>query len=124
LRGSSPLGHGARAEFVLQSGLALNDGEVDDDMSLFSDLAWVGLAQEDGAHLRLGRQQTVAHDYATELELASWEDFGMGALLAGSDDYQMSNVITLQTPMWSGWQAAVSYSHDAAPDLRPRLGSL
>lgn len=114
LRGSEPLANGFNATFTLESGFSPSTGGLEEEDRLFNYAAWIGLEQAELGVLRLGRQNPVAQQFADELEIAPWADFGLGALFKAADNYQLSDSISYLTPTYGGVQAALSYSFNAS----------
>lgn len=115
LRGSESLSDGWRAEFTLESRFDTSTGELDGD-EFFNNSAWVGLSNDSFGSLRLGRQQTVAQQYASELEIGPWKDMGMGATFKASDNYQLNHSINYLSPSFGGLSVAAGYSFDVLGD--------
>lgn len=108
LQGSEDLGGGLSAQFQLESGFDTMTGQLEED-ELFNFSAKVGLHHEQWGGLYLGRQNPVSQQFNEEVELAGWKDFGMGALLRNSDNYQQNNSIQYYSPDWSGFQFGLGY---------------
>ncbi len=113
LRGQEDLGGGAYASFALEGGLDLVSGQAEDSGRLFNYQSWLGLGNATLGELRLGRQYTVGQAFVSEIEVGSWKDFGMGALLRAADNYQVSDMISWRSPLWAGLQLGGSYSPNA-----------
>lgn len=108
LQGSEDLGNGAHALFQLESSIDLLSGQLEED-ALFDQSARLGLQHEGWGTLYLGRQNPVSQQFNEEVELAGWKDFGLGALMRNSDNYQQDQSIQYYTPSWAGWQAGLGY---------------
>ncbi|NYT60823.1 porin [Alcaligenaceae bacterium] len=113
LRGSEALANGFTASFTLESGFDPSTGSLEDEDRLFNYAAWIGIGHDELGEFRLGRQHPIGQRFGDELEIASWADFGLGALFKASDNYQLSNTISYLTPKLSGLQAGLSYSFNA-----------
>lgn len=113
LRSSETLTNGFSTTFALESGFSPSTGALEDERRIFNYAAWIGLEQAELGTLRLGRQNPVAQQFADELEIASWADFGLGALFKAADNYQLSNSISYLSPTYGGFQAGLSYSFNA-----------
>jgi len=113
LQGHEALGGGSYAAFALEGGLDVAHGAPDDPARPFNYQSWVGVGNANLGELRLGRQYTVGQAFVSGIEVASWKDFGLGALLRASDNYQVSKLISWRSPQWSGMQLGASYSFDA-----------
>ena len=109
LKGTEDLGSGLQAFFQLESGFDTSTGAHEDESSFFNYAAKLGLQHEAYGTLSLGRQNPVSQEFNAELDLAAWADYGMGALLRNSDDYQVNNSFQYQSPQWNGWQVGVGY---------------
>lgn len=109
LIGTEDLGSGLSAQFQLESGFDAVTGSAEDEESFFNYAAKLGLQHETLGSLYLGRQNPVSQEFNTELELAGWKDFGIGALLRNSDNYQQNNAIQYSSPQWAGFQLGVGY---------------
>lgn len=112
LRGQEDLGGGTYANFKLEGGLNLLTGSAEDPDRLFNYQSWLGLSNEQWGELRFGRQYTVGQEFVSEIEIAGWKDFGMGALMRASDNYQVSSAMTWISPEWEGFQLGVTHSRD------------
>ena len=123
LRGREPLGGGSYTLFALEGGVDMTSGSADDPDRLFNYQSWLGLGNAVLGELRLGRQHTVGQAFVSEIEVGSWKDFGMGALMRASDNYQVSSQISWRSPQWAGVQFGASYSADAGEQgPGPRTG--
>ncbi len=131
IRGQDSLGEGGRATFNLESGIDLATGRGDESARLFNYQAWLGLGSDQWGELRFGRQHTVGQEFVSAIEVGSWKDFGMGALMRASDNYQVSQQLSWRSPQWAGLQLGLSYSGDVGEqslsglaDARTKLYSL
>ncbi|WP_312529711.1 porin [Comamonas sp.] len=113
LQGREALGGGSYAAFALEGGLDVAHGAPDDPARPFNYQSWVGVGSASLGELRLGRQYTVGQAFVSAIEVGAWRDFGVGALLRASDNYQVSRQISWRSPQWSGVQLGASYSFDA-----------
>lgn len=109
LIGTEELGEGLSAIFQLESGFDAVTGRSEEDESFFNYAAKLGLQHEALGSLYLGRQNPISQEFNAELELAGWKDFGMGALLRNSDDYQQNKAIQYSSPEWAGFQLGMGY---------------
>ncbi|WP_460546743.1 porin [Comamonas piscis] len=114
LQGRETLGGGSYAAFALEGGIDTAHGAPDDPARPFNYQSWVGLGHPTWGELRLGRQYTVGQAFVSAIEVGSWKDFGLGALLRASDNYQVSRQISWRSPQWAGVQLGASYSFDTA----------
>ncbi|MFA0997861.1 MULTISPECIES: porin [Pseudomonas syringae group] len=125
LRGREPLSEDSYAMFTLESGIDLANGRREDPDRLFNYQSWLGLGDQALGELRIGRQNTVGQAFVSEIEVSSWKDFGMGALMRASDNYQVPNQISWRSPQWAGTQIGASYSFDESEaDTHTRSYSL
>lgn len=113
LQGREALGGDSYAVFALEGGLDVAHGAPDDAARPFNYQSWLGLGNASLGELRLGRQYTVGQAFVSAIEVGAWRDFGVGALLRASDNYQVSKQISWRSPQWSGVQLGASYSLDA-----------
>lgn len=116
LRGHEDLGSGWSANFQLESLYDGATGRLSDSDHFFSNSAWVGLSNDEFGEIRLGRQHTVAQQFASQLEIASWVDMGMGSTFKASDNYQVQNTISYLSPSWAGFSFGAGYSFDVLGD--------
>jgi predicted porin len=113
LQGRETLGGGSYAAFALEGGMDTTHGAPDDPARPFNYQSWLGLGHPTWGELRLGRQYTVGQAFVSAIEVGSWKDFGLGALLRASDNYQVSRQISWRSPQWGGVQLGASYSFDS-----------
>ena len=113
LQGREALGAESYAAFALEGGLDVAHGAPDDPARPFNYQSWVGLGNASLGELRLGRQYTVGQAFVSAIEVGAWRDFGVGALMRASDNYQVSKQISWRSPQWRGVQLGASYSFDA-----------
>ncbi|WP_427184781.1 porin [Bordetella bronchialis] len=114
MRGREELDGGWHASFQLETGFNAADGLVEDDSGrLFNYNAWVGLGHASLGEVRLGRQPTIANQFAGDLEQAGWKDMGLGATFKASDTFQFDNTVNYFSPSFGGLQFGVGYSFNA-----------
>ncbi|WP_158400494.1 porin [Comamonas sp. B-9] len=113
LQGREALGGSSYAAFALEGGLDAAHGAPDDPARPFNYQSWVGVGNASLGELRLGRQYTVGQAFVSAIEVGAWRDFGVGALLRASDNYQVSKQLSWRSPQWGGVQLGASYSFDA-----------
>lgn len=114
-KGREDLGGGMAAQFVLESGINLDNGTSGQGGRLFGRQAWVGLDGNFGG-LKLGRQQTVLYTALDKIDpfhinLAgnSQKVFGYGTY--ATDPFQRSdNTIAYNTPSLAGLVGTLTYS--------------
>lgn len=114
LQGREMLGGGSYAAFALEGGIDTAHGAPDDPALPFNYQSWVGLGHPSLGELRLGRQYTVGQAFVSVIEVGSWKNFGLGALMRASDNYQVPKQMSWRSPKWSGVQLGASYSFDVA----------
>ncbi len=83
LRGTEDLGGGNQAQFTLESGFGPDTGVLQQGGRLFGRQAYVGLGGNYGTIL-LGRQQTVAHDMMSSLDVAGFTGIAFIAYESGN----------------------------------------
>ena len=113
-RGTEDLGNGLSALFVLETGVKIDDGTLDNATSaLFNRQAFVGLKNKDLGGLTLGRQYTPWYNTLGQVA----DPFGAGyagsaknLFPAGGSHTRTSNTVLYATPSLSGFSAEVSYS--------------
>jgi predicted porin len=113
-RGTEDLGSGLSAIFVLEAGVAMDTGNLDNATStLFNRQSYVGLKSKDAGTLTLGRQYTPLYNALSQVA----DPFGMGYAgtaknlfpVAGAET-RTSNTIVYATPAVSGFSADAAYS--------------
>lgn len=115
MRGREELDGGWHASFQLETGFNAADGLVEDDSGrLFNYNAWVGLGHASLGEVRLGRQPTIANQFAGDLEQAGWKDMGLGATFKASDTFQFDNTVNYFSPSFGGGCSSAS----ATPSMR------
>jgi len=112
IQGREDLGHGFQAVFTLESGFDMTTGKSDRDDKFFDKAAWAGLFSAEYGDLRFGRQETAAQQMFSQLEIASWEDMGLGATFLASDNFQLNNSVNYFSPAWQGFSFGLGYSFD------------
>jgi len=114
LRAREAIGPTSYALFALESGILPAQGTLADPERTFNQQAWLGLGHHSLGELRLGRQSTAGQAFVSAIEIAAWQDFGMGALMRAADNYQIPRQISWRSPHWRGWAAGISYSPNMA----------
>jgi predicted porin len=112
LRGTEDLGSSLKANFVLESGVAIDNGTVANGGGLFSRQAYVGLSGGFG-EVRLGRQYS-AYDEMRGASNNTSDSSGFaatGTAWAAGGDYtnRINNQVYYATPKFGGVSAAVGY---------------
>ena len=111
IKGSEDLGNGMKVSFQLENGFKADSGEFKTEGKLFDRQATVALSSDFGT-LTMGRVGGVGsgagfdlvYGYGDAFDGGDGDVFGMAA----SDRYD--NMVTYQTPKFSGFQATVQYS--------------
>lgn len=96
----------------LESAVDIVHGKFIDAEHKFNQAAWLGLGHAKFGELRFGRQYTVGQEFISALEIGSWKDLGIGALLRAADNYQVPNQYSWHSPEISHIQIGISYSPD------------
>lgn len=111
LRGSEDMGGGLKANFVLEQGFNVDNGNNAESNKAFNRQAWLGLSGNFG-EVRLGRQYTPVRE-----ALEAVDPFALG--LAGSITnvwtdgavvQRFDNSVSYRTPSYSGFNGVASYS--------------
>lgn len=113
LKGSEDLGDGLRAVFQLESGFDLADGRSAQGGRLFGRQATLGLAGDSWGQLDFGRQTNIASKYLPGVADPFGGGFGqanIGTSFTSANTVRYDNLITYQTPNFSGFQFGVGYS--------------
>jgi len=116
LKGAEDLGDGLQAVFVLENGFNLNDGSSG---SMFDRQATVGLQSSSWGRLDLGRQITVSSKYLAGVASpfgADWGQASVGSAFSAINSVRYNNMVTYQTPKFSGFQLGLNYSFSGEGD--------
>ena len=116
LKGAEDLGDGLQAVFVLENGFNLNDGSSG---SMFDRQATVGLQSSSWGRLDLGRQTTVSSKYLAGVASPFGKDWGqasVGSAFSAINSVRYNNMVTYQTPKFSGFQLGLNYSFSGEGD--------
>ncbi|WP_253959054.1 porin [Paraburkholderia fungorum] len=81
LTGKEDLGNGLHAIFRLESGISINNGQLQQGGRLFGRQAFVGLDSDSYGKLQLGRQNTPMYNFGLALDPLGYSELG----LAGQD---------------------------------------
>lgn len=120
-RGSEDLGNGLKANFQLENGFNVDDGQQGQSGRLFGRQAWVGLSSASLGELRLGRQDSFSFGWWSGAinpfgnaysQAQSATVFGFGGANGTGD--RLDNTVTYQTPRFGGFQAGIGYSMNAS----------
>ena len=117
LKGSEDLGDGLRAVFQLESGFDLGTGDSSQARGtttrLFGRQATLGLAGDSWGQLDFGRQTNIASKYMPGIVDpfgGGFDQANAGAAFTSINTVRYDNLITYQTPNFSGFQLGVGYS--------------
>lgn len=108
LRGTEVLGGGLKAVFVMEMGLALDDGTVQQSGRAFGRQAYVGLAGDWGS-LTLGRQYTMGLYAMMGSDLMGPAVFGLGSLNAYIPNQRVDNAVAYRGK-FGAWEVGALYS--------------
>lgn len=118
-RGKEALGGGLSAVFLLELGMRIDDGSLDNtNGQLFNRQAYIGLESRDWGSVRLGRQHTFL--YYTLVQVADPFSLGYAGtaknLFPVKNVVRTSNTISYTSPARRGWtaEAAASLGEQAA----------
>jgi len=109
LKGTEDLGGGLQAVFVLENGFNLSSGSG----SGFGRQSTVGLKSSSWGQLDFGRQTTVSSKYLANVASpfgADWGQASVGSAFSAINSVRYSNMVTYQTPSFSGFQLGLNYS--------------
>lgn len=112
-RGKEDLGDGLSAIFLLELGMRIDDGSLDNtNGQLFNRQAYIGLESRDWGAVRLGRQHTFL--YYTLVQVADPFSLGYAGtaknLFPVKNTVRSSNTISYTSPTRQGWTAEASLS--------------
>ncbi len=96
----------------LESAIDLVEAEFIDKEHKINQAAWFGVGHDTLGNIRYGRQYTVGQAFIEALEIGSWQDLGIGALLRAADNYQVQKQWSWQSRQDTPLQIGLSYSHD------------
>jgi len=129
LRGTEDLGGGLKALFQLESGFTLHDGQYAQGANrLLGREASLALANDAWGTLKFGRHTNFASLYAADLAAPVSDAFAeghIGASFTSTATVRLDNLVTYETPVFSGFQFGVGYSfnHDGAQTFDPKGGT-
>jgi len=113
LRGTEDLGGGLRAVFQLESGWSLATGNSAQGNRLFGREASLALASDAWGTLKFGRHTNFASRYAGGVIAPQGDAFAeshIGATFTSASTVRADNLITYETPVFSGFQFGLGYS--------------
>ena len=115
LMGSEDLGNGLKANFLLESGFDLGRG-TERQGRLFGRQATLGLQGENWGRVDLGRQVTMTSQYVAGVASpfgGNGYQYGVGAGFSSANTVRYDNMVSYQTPEFSGFQLGAGYSFNA-----------
>jgi len=122
LRGSEDLGGGLKALFHLESGWRLATGQSQQGPNrLFGREASLALASDSWGTVRFGRHTNFASRYAGSLLAPQGDAFKeshIGTTFTSTSTVRADNLVTYETPVFSGFQFGVGYSFDVDGDQK------
>lgn len=104
----------------LESAVDLVGGEFIDKEHKVNQAAWLGISNFTLGEFRYGRQYTVGQAFVSKLEIGSWQDLGIGALLRAADNYQVQKQFSWRSNEQLPMQLGLSYSHDIGHSTNPQ----
>jgi len=109
LQGSEELGGGLTAQFTIERGIDVTNGEGNDGQPMF-----VGLSHTRAGTLTLGRQVDAISDYLAPLALTGSEGGTYFAHPLDNDNmnttYLVNHTVKWQSPVWQGFQFGGQYA--------------
>ena len=118
LKGTEDLGNGLKVGFKLENGFKSDDGALKTANTLFDREASMSLMGDFGT-LSMGRMGGVASSagtYDLVYSIADAFDGGSNSVLGLAQSSRYNNMLTYQTPKFSGMQATVQYSFKEGSD--------
>ena len=111
IKGSEDLGNGMKVSFQLENGFKADSGEFKTEGKLFDRQATVALSSDFGT-LTMGRVGGVGSGAGFDLVYGYGDAFdgGDGDVFGFATSDRYDNMVTYQTPSFSGFQATVQYS--------------
>jgi len=113
LRGSEDLGGGLKASFQLESGFSLATGNAGQGNRLFGRTAKLALGSDSWGEIAFGRQTNFASRYVADVVGVYDDAFAeghIGATFTSTATVRYDNMITYETPSFSGFKFGVGYS--------------
>ncbi len=123
IRGTEDLGSGLKANFLLESGINVDDGTTSQS-ALFNRQSWVGLSSDRFGEIRVGRQFILGSSYFTGIDPfgTTFRNAGMGTTFLAANQVRDSNSAIYYSPTWYGLQGAVGYSFNRSSNEVPTAG--
>jgi predicted porin len=114
IRGTEDLGGGLKANFLLESGINVDDGSTTGS-SLFNRQAWVGLSSTQFGELRVGRHFILGSAFFTTIDPfgTTFRQAGMGTTFAAANQARNNNTAMYFSPNFAGFQGAIGYSFNS-----------
>ena len=111
LKGTEELGNGLKVGFKLENGFNADDGSFGDDR-LFNRESSLTLSGDFGklSFGRMGAIGSAAGDFDAAFAIGDAFDGGDGDVFGFATSDRYDNMVTYQTPSFSGFQATVQYS--------------
>ena len=111
IKGSEDLGNGMTVSFKLENGFNADDGSFGDDR-LFNRESSLTLSGDFGklSFGRMGAIGSAAGDFDAAFAIGDAFDGGPGDVFGFATSDRYDNMVTYQTPSFSGFQATVQYS--------------
>jgi len=114
LRGSEDLGGGLKAIFTLESGFDMFRGTSSQGGRLFGRSAWLGLQNDAWGAVKLGRDYNFGAKYIPTVVSPHGDIYGVNSVhntfTSGAGTVRADNMISYETPVFSGFQFGVGYS--------------
>jgi len=112
VRGVEDLGGGLKAEYRLESGFNLFQGTSEQGGRLFGRYATLALVSESWGKLQFGRDLNMADRFVPSVALPQGDSFKQAAAAKTftSTSVRVDNLLSWQTPVFAGFEAAIGYS--------------
>jgi len=114
LRGSEDLGSGLKAIFTLESGFDPFTGQHGQNDRLFGRSAWLGLQNDAWGAVKFGRDYNFGAKYMPTVVSPHGDIYGVSSVhntfTSGAGTVRADNLISYETPVFSGFQFGIGYS--------------
>jgi len=119
IRGVEDLGNGLKANFVLEDGFDVRNGQADPTGLGFTRQATLGLASDSWGAVDIGRRTAPSTAAFSGVDPFA-AGYGTGSLTTtiGTNFYRLSNMVMYSSPSVSGFRAMVGYSFNTGIPLR------
>ncbi len=108
-KGGENLGGGLKAEFLLEAGLDVTNGQNAQNGTLFGRQSWVGLTSDTMGSVRLGRQLSTVYTTAYSVDpTRAGLNGGFSQLMEGGSN-QVDRAVTYTSPSMGGFKAEAQY---------------